>query len=142
MDNKSTTLYGALYKPSQIEKGKKYPLIVSVYGGPHAQAVQNSWQLTSDLRAQHFVQKNYLVLKLDNRGSWGRGKLFETPIYQNLGESEVQDQVDAIQSLLKTRSYVDEKKIAIYGWSYGGYMAAMCILKYPKYLKWQFLEHQ
>ena len=115
------SLHAAIYNPPEIEPGRRYPLVVSVYGGPHAQMVINSWGLTMDLRAQYLAQQGFVVLKVDNRGSANRGLAFEAPIDRNMGEIEVQDQVDGVREIAQ-RDYVDGERVGVYGWSYGGYM--------------------
>ncbi len=134
-DDESTLLHGALYHPPGREAGERRPLIVAVYGGPGYQAVQNSWALTADLRAQHFAQKGYLVLKLDNRGSHGRGRAFETPVHLGLGRVEVDDQATGVRYLTDELGLADPDRVGVYGWSYGGYMAAMCLARRPDLFK-------
>jgi dipeptidyl-peptidase-4 len=124
------TLHGAIYRPS-LELGPgPYPTIVSVYGGPSVQRVTNSWQMTADLRAQNLSRLGYLVFVLDNRGSARRGLDFEAAIKHRMGHVEVQDQVDGVRWLINC-GLVDPDRIGIYGWSYGGYMAAMCLAREP-----------
>jgi len=123
------TLYGALYRPPG-QRMVAAPLLVSVYGGPHVQQVTNSWSLTVDLRAQYLARRGFAVLKLDNRGSARRGHAFEAAISGDLGNLEVQDQVAAIR-FLEPDDAVDCSRVGIYGWSYGGYMALMCLLRAP-----------
>ncbi len=122
-------LYGALYRPAA--GSAPYPTLVSVYGGPHAQMVTNSWDMTSSLRAQHLRQEGYLVFVLDNRGSARRGLAFESAIYHNMGDLEVQDQVDGVRWLVD-QGLADPRRVGIYGWSYGGYMAVMSLLRSPE----------
>jgi dipeptidyl-peptidase 4 len=130
-EDNTTVLYGALYRPQANSADGRYPLIVAVYGGPHHQAVQNSWRLTVDLRAQYLAQKGYLVLKVDNRGTWGRGKSFESAIHLKLGHVEVEDQIQGIRFVTNDLDLADPTRVGIYGWSYGGYMSAMCLVKRP-----------
>ncbi|MFY8351996.1 DPP IV N-terminal domain-containing protein [Pseudoalteromonas sp. SSM20] len=122
-----------LFKPKALEAGKKYPVMVNVYGGPHAQRVTNSWR-SKNLYFQYMVQQGYIVFQLDNRGSYNRGKKFEDPIYKHLGEIEVQDQIKGVE-FLRTLDYVDAERIGIYGHSYGGYMALMTMFKAGDYFK-------
>ena len=122
-----------LFKPKTLEAGKKYPVMVNVYGGPHAQRVTNSWR-SKNLYFQYMVQQGYIVFQLDNRGSYNRGKKFEDPIYKHLGEIEVQDQIKGVE-FLRTLDYVDAERIGIYGHSYGGYMALMTMFKAGDYFK-------
>jgi dipeptidyl-peptidase-4 len=106
-------------------------LIVSVYGGPHAQRVANEWSLTVDLRAQYLARLGCAVLKLDNRGSANRGLAFEAPIGGCTGIVEVDDQVAAVRELV-SRGLVDAARVGIYGWSYGGYMTLMSLIRAPE----------
>ena len=127
-------LHAAIYEPAELEPGKRYPLVVSVYGGPHAQMVTNQWALTVDMRAQYLAQHGFVVLKVDNRGSTDRGLAFEAAIARNMGDIEVQDQVDAVRAIAQ-RPYVDGERVGIYGWSYGGYMTSMALLRAPDVFK-------
>ncbi len=129
-----TTMHAAIYKPPVLEPGKRYPVIVSVYGGPHAQRVLEEWGMTVDLRAQYLAQHGYVVLKVDNRGSANRGLAFEAAIADRMGTVEVDDQVAAVRALAK-RPYVDGSRVGIYGWSYGGYMTCMALMRAPDVFK-------
>jgi dipeptidyl-peptidase-4 len=128
------TLYGMVYTPPDLEPGKRYPLVVAVYGGPHVQRVSNLWDWTVDLRPQYLAQEGFVVLKLDNRGSANRGLAFEGAIAGDMGNLEVQDQVDGVRFLAQ-RDYVDGERVGIYGWSYGGYMTAMALVRAPEVFK-------
>jgi len=131
-DDGQATLFYKLYKPHNMKPGKKYPVIVKVYGGPHAQRVTNKW-LGADM-IQYMVQQGYIVYQLDNRGSNYRGTAFKFPIYQRLGEVEVADQITGVK-FLHSLPYVDKERIGIYGHSYGGYMALMAMFKAGDYFK-------
>ncbi|TYK65989.1 S9 family peptidase [Colwellia echini] len=131
-EDEKVTLYYKLYKPKNMEPGKKYPVIVNVYGGPQAQHVVNKWQ-GLDL-TQYLLQHGYIVFQLDNRGTNHRGTAFEFPIYETLGRLEVADQITGVK-YLQSLSYVDKNKIGIYGHSYGGYMALMAMFKAGEYFK-------
>ncbi|AUL73578.1 S9 family peptidase [Pseudoalteromonas sp. 13-15] len=120
-----------LFKPTNMSAGKKHPVIVNVYGGPHAQRVTNSWR-SKNLYFQYMAQQGYVIFQLDNRGSYNRGKKFEDAIYKNLGNVEVSDQIKGVE-FLRTLDYVDAKRIGIYGHSYGGYMALMTMFKAGDY---------
>lgn len=128
----NATLYYKLYKPKNMAPGKKYPVIVQVYGGPHAQKVMNSWQ-GADM-TQYMLQQGYIVFQLDNRGSNYRGTDFEFPIYEKLGQVEVDDQVSGVK-YLHSLPFVDKERIGIFGHSYGGYMALMAMFKAGDYFK-------
>jgi len=123
-------LYGAVYQPDD-EQGrhqKPYPTLVSVYGGPHLQRVVNSWSLRADMRCQRLVQAGYVVLRVDNRGSPNRGLAFESAIKHDMGNLELEDQVDGVHYLIK-QGLTDKTRVGIYGWSYGGYMSAMALVR-------------
>lgn len=123
-------MHYALLKPSNMEPGRRYPVIVDVYGGPGVQRVTNSWGTTWDLLHQIMVRRGYVVFMLDNRGSGERGMRFETASFHRLGSVEVDDQVTGVQ-FLRGLPYVDGAHIGIMGWSYGGYMSLLSILKAP-----------
>jgi dipeptidyl-peptidase-4 len=116
------TLYCSMIKPPNFDPAKKYPVITYTYGGPHAQVVVNAWgRPTTFLWHQMMAQKGYIIFSLDNRGSFGRGHLFEEPIHYRLGAQELSDQRDGA-AWLKNQPYVDASRIGIWGWSYGGHM--------------------
>ncbi len=120
-----TDLYGILHKPAQMDPAKKYPLIVSVYGGPTSRAVYQRFR-----RGHPYNDQGYLVAQFDNRGTSGRGKAFADMVYGKLGDVDIQDQADGVK-FLRQRPYVDGDRVGIVGHSYGGFMAAMGILKHP-----------
>ncbi len=122
------TLYGAVYRPPQSFGPGPYPTLVDVYGGPHAQRVTRGWRLTCTLRAQYLRSLGFLVFVLDNRGSARRGLAFEGAIKHDLGHLEVEDQVDGVRWLVE-QGLTDPDRVGVYGWSYGGYMAVMCLLR-------------
>ena len=121
-------LRGALLLPPDMDASKKYPAVLMVYGGPGVQTVLNSYN--PRLLWQHMAQRGVVVLQVDNRGSKGRGHDFETPIARRLGEVELSDQLRAAD-YLGALPYVDAQRLGIYGHSYGGYMAAMAMLRAP-----------
>jgi len=123
-----TTLYGALYRPEQGDA--PYPTIVSVYGGPHAQTVTDTWGMTVDLRAQYLASLGFLVFKLDSRGSARRGLAFEGALDRRLGTIEIQDQVEGVRWLV-AQGLADPERVGIYGWSDGGYATLMALLTAP-----------
>ncbi len=125
-NREGVTLYGAIYHPPASVGAGPFPTIVSTYGGPHAQLVRNSWGLRVDMRAQYLASLGFLVFKLDNQGSARRGVEFEKVIKHNMGEIEVQGQVDGVRWLVE-QGLTDPERVGIYGWSYGGYMAAMAL---------------
>lgn len=121
-------LHGQVLPPRVIEPGKKYPVVVMVYGGPHAQTVLNWW--SPRLIWQHLADRGFVVMQVDNRGSGGRGPAFEAPLAGKMGDIELVDQIAALDEIAK-RPYVDASRVGIYGHSYGGFMAALALLKAP-----------
>lgn len=124
-----TVFYGRLIKPANFDPAKKYPVIVSVYGGPHAQSVRNSWPGVVNWD-QALAQKGFVIWQMDNRGSSGRGHAWEAKLYRRTGKVELEDQKTGIDYLVKL-GFVDEKRIGITGWSYGGYMTLYSMLHAP-----------
>lgn len=117
-------LNGWMIKPHDFDPSKKYPVLMSVYGGPGSQTVRNSWGGADYLWYQMLARKGYMIVSVDNRGTGARGKAFRTVTYKNLGKWETNDQVEAAK-YLASLPYVDGSRIGIWGWSYGGYMALM-----------------
>jgi len=128
------TLKYRIYTPDSAKQNpkQKHPVIVYLYGGPHAQVVTNSWAGNRGLLFQHWVDQGYVVFTLDNRGSNYRGKGFEDPIYKKMGFIEVDDQVAGVE-FLRTLDYVDAERIGVHGHSYGGYMTLMTMFKAGDY---------
>lgn len=123
-----------LIKPANFDPKKKYPVIVYVYGGPQAQMITNSWLGGASLWMHYAANQGYLVFTLDNRGSANRGFEFENCIHRNLGELEMKDQMTGVE-YLKTLPYADTERMAVHGWSYGGFMTTSMMLKYPDVFK-------
>jgi len=122
-------MYYKLMKPRVLETGRRYPVLVDVYGGPGVQRIINEWGKGTTFH-QYLVQHGYVVFALDNRGTGFRGVKFETALAQRMAGIQVQDQVRGVE-FLRTLPYVDGKRIGIFGWSYGGYMTLMCLLQAP-----------
>lgn len=125
-----TDLYTRLIKPSNFDANKKYPVLVYVYGGPHAQLITNSWLDGASLWMYWLAEQGYLVFTLDNRGSAHRGFAFESGIHRQLGTLEIEDQMTGVD-YLKSLPYVDENRLAVHGWSFGGFMTSSLMLKKP-----------
>ncbi|RMI25821.1 MAG: S9 family peptidase [Calditrichaeota bacterium] len=114
------TYYAMMIKPPDFDPHRKYPVLINVYGGPHAQVVRNSFG-GGRLWDQYLAQQGIIVFRMDNRGAAGRGHEWETPIYRQMGKIELEDQLRGV-AYLKSLPYVDTTRIGIWGWSYGGYM--------------------
>ena len=127
------TLYARLVKPADFDPKKKYPVIIDVYNGPNIQLVQNRWGVTSLLN-HFYAQEGYLIWSVDGRGSWGRGHAWESAVFQKLGQRELEDQLAGVQRL-QSLPYVDPKRLAIQGWSYGGYMTLYALTHAPGVFK-------
>ena len=121
----STTLYGTLHKPKDWKEGSRLPAVVQVYGGPFFRTVENTYDPVEPL-----CEFGVLVVKVDNRGTPGRGKAFEDATYMNLGIADMDDQAVAIRQLVE-RGLVDPARVGITGFSYGGTMSALALLRYP-----------
>lgn len=133
-DDGATDLYYRLVKPINMEKGKKYPVVIYVYGGPHSQLITDRWNYGAGGWDIYMAQRGYVVFTLDNRGTSARGKAFEQAIHRNLGKYEMQDQMTGVRYLLSL-PYVDKDRVGVHGWSFGGFMTTNLILSYPEVFK-------
>jgi dipeptidyl-peptidase-4 len=120
-----TALHALLHRPSSFDPSRKYPVLVSVYGGPATNGVSENFATPHP-----FTEFGFLVLTLDARSAAGRGKPFLDAIYQNLGVTEIDDMAAGVKAL-RERPYVDGSRVGIYGTSYGGYASALALLRYP-----------
>jgi len=125
-----STLYTRMYKPYNFSPNKKYPVLVYVYGGPHAQMVTNTWNGGGPLWMNEFANRGYIVFTLDNRGSANRGTDFEQQIHRQLGTVEMEDQMSGVE-YLKSLPFIDANRMAVHGWSYGGFMTTSLMLRQP-----------
>jgi len=117
-----------MIKPVDFDPGKRYPLFMYVYGGPESQKVVDEWIGSRVPWYQMLVQQGYIVACVDNRGTNGRGELFRKATYMQLGKLETIDQVEAAQ-WFGGLDYIDEERIGMFGWSYGGFMTSLCMTK-------------
>ncbi len=128
-DNREgTALNGWMIKPNDFDPERSYPVFMYLYGGPGSQQVLDSWRGTNYWWFQMLVQKGFIIACVDNRGTGARGEEFRKMTYQQLGHYETEDQIDAAR-YLGNLSYTDPARIGIFGWSYGGYMSSLCLLK-------------
>lgn len=144
-----TDLYYRLIKPVDFDPNKKYPAIIYVYGGPHAQMIHNTRFYDARGWDLYMAQQGYVMLTVDSRGSDNRGIKFENCTFRQLGTEEMKDQVEGAK-FLQSLPYVDGNKIGVHGWSFGGFMTTNLMLTYPDLFKvgvaggpvidWQFYE--
>lgn len=127
-------LYGLLYKPKLVA-GMKYPVMLNVYGGPELQLVSNNFKGLRELRSHLLASQGYVVVCIDNRGSLHRGVAWEAYLRGKLGQVELHDQVEVLHWLARVTGYIDLSRVAIHGWSYGGYLSLMALIQYPQEFK-------
>lgn len=127
-------LYTRIVKPYNFDENKKYPVIVYVYGGPHAQLITDSWLAGAGIYLNYLAQEGFIVFTIDNRGSADRGEAFEQVIHRQCGQAEMRDQMTGIE-YLKTKPYIDPERIGSDGWSYGGFMSTSLKINYPETFK-------
>ena len=129
-----TDLYYRMVKPADFDNTRKYPTVVYVYGGPHANNIQASWHWASRSWETYMAQKGYIVFILDNRGSQYRGRDFEQATFHQLGQIEMQDQMKGVD-YLRTLPYIDMNRLGVHGWSFGGFMTISLMTNYPDVFK-------
>ena len=144
-----TDLYYRLVKPVGFDPEKKYPAVIYVYGGPHAQLVTNGRFYGAGGWDLYMAQLGYVMLTVDGRGSSNRGLEFENCTFRHLGVEEMKDQMEGV-GLLKSLPYVDADRIGVHGWSFGGFMTTNLTLTYNDTFKvavaggpvidWKFYE--
>ncbi|MCD4696291.1 MAG: S9 family peptidase [Bacteroidales bacterium] len=122
-----TTLNAWMIKPSHFDPSEKYPVLMYVYGGPGSQTVKNSWG-RGNAWYQMLAQQGVIIVSVDNRGTGARGEEFKKMTYLQLGKYETIDQIEAAR-YIGSLSYVDKNRIGIWGWSYGGFMTALCLME-------------
>ncbi|MBS3914617.1 MAG: DPP IV N-terminal domain-containing protein [Bacteroidetes bacterium] len=123
-------LYTRTFLPYDFDVNKKYPVVVYVYGGPHAQMITESWLGGANLWFHYMAQNGYIVYTVDNRGSSHKGLQFENAVHRQLGTVEMSDQIAALD-YLKKFPYVDSNRIGIHGWSFGGFMTTSLMTRTP-----------
>ena len=129
-----TDLYYRMVKPADFDAGKRYPTVVYVYGGPHAHNVDARWHYASRPWETYMAQQGYVVFILDNRGSERRGLAFEQATFRQLGQIEMQDQMQGVK-FLQSLPYIDTSRLGVHGWSFGGFMTITLMTHYPDIFK-------
>ncbi|XP_031560126.1 dipeptidyl peptidase 9-like [Actinia tenebrosa] len=127
--------YGLICKPLNFDPGEKYPTILYVYGGPQVQLVTNSYKGVRFLRLHTLAMLGYVVVVIDSRGSSRRGLHFEGHIKNRMGKVEIEDQVEGLEYIAKTTNCIDMSRVAIHGWSYGGYLSLFGLIQRPDIFK-------
>ena len=128
-DGKFDNFY-RLIKPLDFDPSKKYPVILYVYGGPHSQMVKNNYQASLRRWEMYMAQHGYVVFVMDNRGTQNHGAEYEKAIHRQCGQAEMEDQMVGMRWLM-SHDWVDQERIGVHGWSYGGYMTISLITNYP-----------
>ena len=149
-NNAGDSLYCRMYKPINFSVDKKYPVIVYLYGGPHAQMILNSWNGgPGDYWFQYMAERGFIIFTIDTRGSDNRGRVFEQTIHREHGKAQMEDMMSAV-GYLSSQSFVDKERMGLFGWSYGGFMTTDFMLNHPGVFKaavaggpvmnWQYYE--
>lgn len=133
-NNKNIPLNCWMMKPANFDPAKKYPVLVAIYGGPGSNTVNDAWGGKNYLWHQMLCQEGFIVVSCDPRGTQYRGRSFKHATYMNLGKLETEDFID-FAKYLGGLGYVDQTRIGIQGWSYGGYMTSLCMTKGADYYK-------
>uniref|UniRef100_UPI00398E7175 dipeptidyl peptidase 8-like n=1 Tax=Pristiophorus japonicus TaxID=55135 RepID=UPI00398E7175 len=128
-------LHGMMFKPHDLQPRKKYPTLLYTYGGPQVQLVNNRFKGVKYLRLNTLAELGYVVVVIDSRGSCHRGLKFEGALKYKMGQVEIEDQVEGLQYLAAKHSFVDMERVAIHGWSYGGYLSLMGLVRRPEIFK-------
>ncbi|KGE13566.1 S9 family peptidase [Sphingobacterium deserti] len=125
-----TPLNGRIIYPPNFDATKKYPVLYYLYGGSHAQLVQNKWLYGAGYFDLYMAQQGYVVFTMDNRGSDARGRDFTRVTHRELGKAEMADQLQGV-AYLKNKPFVDSKRMGIFGWSFGGFMTTSFMVNQP-----------
>jgi dipeptidyl-peptidase 4 len=131
----NVVLYGVLDRPAVLESGRKYPVLVYTYGGPHEQVASSRYSSRNDLWDRYLNMRGICVFRMDNRGSSDRSRAFERAIYHNMGDLELKDQIAGLDAICKKFTFLDRSRAGIWGWSYGGYMTCMAMTRFAGQFK-------
>lgn len=118
-----------MYKPHNLQPGKKYPTVIFIYGGPQVQLVNNRFKGLKYFRLNTLASLGYVVVVIDNRGSCHRGLKFEGAFKYKMGQIEIDDQVEGLHYLASQYDFIDLDRVGIHGWSYGGYLSLMALMQ-------------
>jgi dipeptidyl-peptidase-4 len=127
-----TPLNGWMIKPKGFDASRKYPVMVSIYGGPGSNTVNDSWGSKTLMWELMLAQQGYIVVSVDNRGTGNRGRDFKHSTYKQLGKLEIEDYIETAKHL-GSLDYINASRIGMYGWSYGGYMSSLALTKGADY---------
>ena len=134
-NNEGADLYARMYTPVNFDSTKKYPVVAYWYGGSHAQMILNSWNGgAGDYWFQYMAERGYIVFTIDTRGSSNRGRDFEQSVFRKAGVPQMDDMMAGV-NFLRSKSYVDQKNMGLFGWSYGGFMTTSFLLNHPGVFK-------
>lgn len=125
-----TPLYGKLILPVHFDSTKTYPVIVYLYNGPNVQLIRNTYPYSGNLWYEYMAQHGYVIFTMDGRGSDNRGKAFEQATFRQLGTVEMNDQLQGV-AYLKSLPYINQQKMGVHGWSFGGFMTTSLMLRHP-----------
>lgn len=125
-----TPLYGKLILPVDFDSTRQYPVIVYLYNGPNVQLIRNTFPYSGNLWYEYMAQRGYVVFTMDGRGSANRGMAFEQATFRRLGTVEMNDQLQGV-AYLKSLPYVNQQKMGVHGWSFGGFMTTSLMLRHP-----------
>ncbi|HWV69615.1 S9 family peptidase [Chitinophaga sp.] len=125
-----TPLYGKLILPVNFDSTKTYPVIVYLYNGPNVQLIRNTYPYSGNLWYEYMAQHGYVIFTMDGRGSDNRGKAFEQATFRQLGTVEMNDQLQGV-AYLKSLPYINQQKMGVHGWSFGGFMTTSLMLRHP-----------
>jgi len=129
-----TPLTGRIIYPNDFDPNKKYPVMYYLYGGSHSQLVTNRWLGGAGYFDIYMAQQGYIVFTMDNRGTDARGRAFAAATHRQLGQAEMADQMKGIE-YLRSKPYVDQERMGIFGWSFGGFMTTSFMLHHNDIFK-------
>jgi dipeptidyl aminopeptidase/acylaminoacyl peptidase len=129
-----TTIYGAIWKPTNFDAGKKYPVIDQSYTGPHTNMFPRSFQMALGRRNQCMAELGFIVVTIDGMGTAGRSKAFHNVSYKNMGQNLLDHKL-AIEQLAKKYAWIDIDRVGIFGHSAGGFDAGHAVLEFPDFYK-------